>query len=601
MPQNNSNAKIRGPSVTLLTIVLLVTILWAAKAILLPLALGLIFAFILTPVVRLWDRLRVPRFAGVTLTMLLALGVVGGASYVIVDQFLDLSAQVTKYTSSMRKKVADLRLVNDAALRQFTRAVDRVTEQLDENAADQRRAQPVRVIPPRPAPTQRLEELAVTVFEPLVSLVIVLALIAFLLGQREDLRDRIIRLIGSDNVTLTTRLMDEAAHRVSQYLLAQTLVNIAFGAFVTAGLYWIGVPYAALWGGLAAVLKFVPYVGTVLAVLLPALLAFAVFPGWAETVQTIALFAGLDLITTYLVEPVVFGHRTGVSSFALLISALFWIWVWGPVGLLLATPLTVCIAVLGRHVRSLRFLAIIFADEPALMPHVRYYQRLLARDEDEASAVVERKCTEIGAVGVMDQVLIPALSLTLQHQIQEEITDEDASFIVDFTAESIHQLKLAPAAPARAALPTLGLAARTAADQVALDMLRAAVEAAGVPMRIVDGRLTFEEALARIFAEPAPLLCIVALAPAGGAEARKLCRRIRAQGMEIKLLVLRPHLNGADVSQSSARMRDAGADCVASSVDDALAGISQLLAAAGEPSVAASPVESTAAPRVAAG
>ena len=199
--------------------------------------------------------------------------------------------------------------------------------------------------------------------------------------------------------------MDEAAHRVSQFLVWQTLINIAFGALVAAGLYWIGVPYAALWGGFTAVLRFVPYVGTLLSALMPATLAFATFPGWTETLQTLALFLTLDFVTAYFVEPVVFGQRTGVSSFALLISALFWIWVWGPVGLLLATPLTVCIAVLGRHVRSLRFLAVIFADEPALTPHVRFYQRLLARDEDEATSLVDRKRAELGTVGVMDHVL----------------------------------------------------------------------------------------------------------------------------------------------------------------------------------------------------
>jgi predicted PurR-regulated permease PerM len=598
VPQIISIAKIRGPWVTLLTIVLLVAILWAAKAILLPLAIGLIFAFILTPVVRVWDRLRLPRFVGVALTMLLAMGILGGMSYVIADQFLDLSAQVTKYTSSMRKKVAQLRPADDAALSQLTRAVDRVTEQLDDNAADQRRAQPVRVIPPRPSPQQRFEEVAATVFEPLVSLVIVLALIAFLLGQREDLRDRIIRLIGSDNVTLTTRLMDEAAQRVSQYLLAQTLVNIAFGALITAGLYWIGVPYAVLWGGLAAVLKFVPYVGTVLAVLFPALLAFAVFPGWAETVQTLALFAVLDFVAAYIVEPIVFGQRTGVSSFALLISALFWIWVWGPVGLLLATPLTVCIAVLGRHVRSLRFLAIIFADEPALMPHVRYYQRLLARDEDEATVVVERKCEELGAVGVMDQVLLPALSMTVQHRIQKEITEEDEAFVVDVTGESIQQLKLEPGTP-RKGTPVMGVAMRRPADPVALEMLRVAAAAEGIPMQTVDPRLSFEDALAKIVAERAPLVCIVALGPSGGADARKLCRRIRAEELDCRLLVLRPQLSDADVSHSNARIKEAGADCVAASVSEAVAAMSQLLAAAGEPDIEVAPSDAT--PRAALG
>lgn len=351
MPRNHLVTRINGPWGSLLAVVLVTALLWAAKAVLLPLALGIILAFTLTPLVRFCDRLRLPRFLGVALTMLLALGAVGGVGYVIADQFSDLSSQVTRYTSQMREKAADLRMGNDAAFRKFTRTVERVTEQLDGNAADLRNAQPVRVVPPRLTPAEILRDAAATIFEPVASAVIVLVLVAFMLGQREDLRDRLIRLSGTSNVTLTTRFMDEAAERVSRFLVAQTLINICLGALVAGGLYWIGVPYAALWGGLTAVLRFVPYVGTLLAALLPACLAFAIFPGWVETLQTLAMFLVLDMVTGYFVEPVLFGQRTGVSSFALLISALFWIWVWGPVGLLLSTPLTVCIAVLGRHVR----------------------------------------------------------------------------------------------------------------------------------------------------------------------------------------------------------------------------------------------------------
>ena len=288
---------------------------------------------------------------------------------------------------------------------------------------------------------QRLQRTATSVFEPLASAVIVLVLVAFMLGQREDLRDRLIRLTGSHNVTLTTRLLNEAAERVSRFLVAQTLINILFGACVAAGLYWIGVPYAALWGGLTAVLRFVPFVGTLLASLMPACLAFAIFPGWAETLQILGLFLLLDFTAAYFVEPVIFGQRTGVSSFALLVSALFWIWVWGPVGLLLSTPLTVCIAVLGRHVRSLRFLAIIFADEPALAAYLRYYQRLLARDEDEASVLANRQLAELGVVDVMDQVLTPALALGAQHRAVDEITEEDLDFILESTAEIVGQIR----------------------------------------------------------------------------------------------------------------------------------------------------------------
>lgn len=582
MPQTVTTQKPQ-PWASLLAVVLVVGVIWAGKAVLLPLAVGLILAFILTPLVRLCDRMRLPRFMGVALTMLLAIGVVGGVGYVTANQFAELSTQMTQYTASMRKKVSDLKMGNDAALRQFTRAVDRVTEQLDDNAAEQRRAQPVRVVPARATAWERLEHAAVSIFEPLASAVIVLALVAFLLGQREDLRDRIIRLTGSENVTMTTRLMDEAAQRVSRYLVAQLLINIGFGALITAGLYWIGVPYAALWGGLTAVLRFVPYVGTVLSALLPALLAFAVFPGWIETIQTLGLFIVMDVVAAYAVEPIVFGYRTGVSSFALLISALFWIWVWGPAGLLLATPLTVCIAVLGRHVRSLRFLAVIFADEPALMPYVRYYQRLLARDEDEAATVVERKRAQLGPVDVMDQVLIPATFLAVQHCAKKEITSEDLDYVLDFTMESAQQLS--PSATDKLAdARVLGWATHGAADRLALDTLQLAAGNKGMMLRTLDAELSFEQALDATRSAQLPLLCVVALSPSAGAEARKFCRRIRAQGFGPKILILRPRLPEADAAQSVLRMKEAGADCVASSISEALSGMEQLLAAAGQPS-----------------
>jgi predicted PurR-regulated permease PerM len=431
----------------LAAVVLVVAILWAAQAVLLPLALGIILAFTLTPLVRLFDRMHLPRFAGVALTMLIALSAVGGLGYVIFDQFTELSTQITRYTTSMRNKAADLRMGDDAVFRKFTRTVDKVTEQLDGNAAELRRAEPVRVVPPRLTPLERLQHAATTVFEPVASAVIVLVLVAFMLGQREDLRDRLIRLTGSGNVTVTTRLLNEAAQRVSQFLVAQTLINIAFGALIAVGLYWIGVPYPALWGGLTAVLRFVPYVGSALASFMPACLAFAIFPGWAEALQTVSMFLLLDFVTAYLIEPLVFGHRTGVSSFALLISALFWIWVWGPVGLLLATPLTVCIAVLGRHVKSLRFLAVMFADEPALTPHVRYYQRLLARDETEASALAQQKVVELGIDAMVDRILTPAVRLATQHRKQNEITEEDFEFVLGTTNRIVEQIRAREGSP----------------------------------------------------------------------------------------------------------------------------------------------------------
>lgn len=564
--------------------VLIIGLLWVAKAVLLPLALGIVLAFLLTPLVRLFDRLHFPRLIGVFLTMMLALGVVGGVGYVIWNQFADLSAQAPRYASSMRQKVADARIGSGAVLRQLQVTLDKVTEQLDsKSVSDLRRAQPVRIVPPRLTPVERLQGAMQEVFEPIASAVIVLVLVAFMLGQREDLRDRIIRLIGASNVTMTTRLMDEAGQRVSQFILWQTLINLAFGVLVSIGLYWIGVPYAALWGGMTALLRFVPFVGTLLSSLIPAALAFAIFPGWVETLQTLALFLVLDMITAYFVEPVIFGQRTGVSSFALLVSALFWIWLWGPVGLLLATPLTVCIAVLGRHVRSLRFLAIIFADEPALSPHVRYYQRLLARDEDEAHSIVNAKVTELGATGVMDQMLIPALSLASLHRSQDEITDDDVNFILAATGEIVQQFREAQFRENKSGRPDAagsemqiaGIATASPIDQLVLDMLQIALSASDHAIEALTPQLHSEEAVSQAARSRTPLTCIVSLSTTRGSEVRQFCRRLRADQPQTNLLVLRPMPDEVGASRSAQRIREAGADVVVTTIEEAVGAISE--------------------------
>jgi predicted PurR-regulated permease PerM/methylmalonyl-CoA mutase cobalamin-binding subunit len=573
VPQNPLPARLNGPWVSLLTLVLVVGILYTGKQVLLPMALGIVLAFVLTPLVRQFDRMHLPRFLGVTLTMVLALSAVGGMGYVVYDQFAQLSGEISQYTSSMRRKVGQLRLGNDAAIQQFTRTLGRVTDQLYDDP-DQAKAQPVRVVPPKLPPTQRLRESFGSIFEPVASAFIVIVLVAFLLGQREDLRDRFIRLIGAGNVTMTTRLMNEAAYRVSQFLVWQTLINLTFGVLVGLGLYWIGVPYAALWGGITALLRFVPYVGSVLSALMPASLAFATFPGWTETLQTLALFLVLDLITAYFVEPVVFGYRTGVSSFALLISALFWIWVWGPVGLLLATPLTVCIAVLGRHVRSLRFLAIIFADEPALQPHVRFYQRLLARDEDEASGLVNRKLQEAGPIAVIDQVLIPAVTLVLSHREQNEISDDDTEFVLAVVGETLEQLP----STANAMTPSaniIGLTAREQADDLMLEMLRTAYGRQRITL--MSHELTAEEAVRAAIRQAPAMICIAAAASTRGSEIRNYCRRIRHESPETRIVVMRPQLPEEEAPRAVDRFREAGADSLVVDAKEAVNAIDRLL------------------------
>jgi hypothetical protein len=316
-----------------------------------------------------------------------------------------------------------------------------------------------------------------------------------------------------------------------------------------------------------------------LSALMPALLAFAIFPGWTETLQALGLYLVLDLSFAYFAEPIVFGQRTGISSFALLISALFWIWVWGPIGLLLATPLTVCIAVIGRHVRSLRFLAIIFADEPALQPHVRYYQRLLARDEDEAHEVVNQKIHEAGTTIAMDVVLIPALALAVQHHARGEITDEDYDFILESTVDIVQQFK--PAAKERepSVLPIVGVATRTPVDQVVLEMLCLAVKSTEARFQPIGADADGVRAIERAIGMHPELICIVSLSPTRGSEARGYCRQVRAQEPQTKLLVLRPNVADTDSSRSAARIKEAGADRVAATIAEALEAIEKLSSA----------------------
>lgn len=558
---------------SLLTVCVIVAVLILAKSVLVPVALGVILAFALTPIVRVFDRLHLPRAVGVALCMALLLGTVAGLGYVLSSQVTELADQATRYNSSIRHKMRELRKHGIGDFRGITRTVDKITEQLDENAAALRAAQPVRVIPERLSPIERLREIAGSIFEPIASAVIVLALVAFMLGQREDLRDRIIRLIGSDNITLTTRLIDEAGHRVSQFLIAQTLINIGVGVLVTAGLYWIGVPYALLWGGLTVVLRFVPYVGTTLSALMPAALAFAVFPGWMELLQTLALFAALDLLAAYFVEPIVLGRRTGVSSFAVLVSALFWIWVWGPIGLLLATPLTVCIGVLGRHVRSLRFLAVLLADEPALAPQVRYYQRLLARDEAEAREMVRRCLPERSRIDVCDEIVIPALALTQQHLALDEITSDDVQFVLSTTHEIVRELPSNDTARAVTDVRLLGLAPNNDIDQALLDTVAHAIDAPAPTLELISPDLTPEE-VENLAAQVNPaLICMTAVSAEGLAELRGYCRRLRARLAHTRLVVLHPVIAGTELSRVTQRLGDAGADSVVSSVHELLSAL----------------------------
>ena len=381
---------------------LLVTILSLAQAVLMPLALAALIGFVLIGPVASLERVGLHRAASVALVVVVVLGGVVGFGYALSRQFNDLAAHMPQYSASIKAKLAALRETRKGAFTKIQETVDQAGHDLDKQESARnapaveksptlrKDVQPVLVVPNQPGDAERLRAAWQPVARPLLTAGIVLILVIFILVQREDIRNRVIRLAGRKRLTVTTRALDEAGQRIHRFLFSQSLINAVFGLFIASGLLLIGIPHALLWGVTAALLRFVPYLGTTLAMLVPAGLAFVQSDGWGPTLETLVLFWAAGL-AAYVLDPIVNGTRTGTSSFALLVSAIFWTWLWGPVGLLLSTPITVCLVAIGKHVPEMEFLTVLLADELPADAADGSSQRLLAGDEDEASEIFEKE------------------------------------------------------------------------------------------------------------------------------------------------------------------------------------------------------------------
>lgn len=562
----------------LVAVVLLVAVLARGRAVLLPIAFATVLAFILTPAMK-WLQRYISRAPAIALVMLLAVGGLGTAGYVIADQLNDLTTQVGTYTESMRQKVAALVDSSGAGpLARLEVMFARITEDLEAQPATDNVS--VQLVPARVSTLERLWAVVEPLAAPLITTLFVFVLCAFLLGQRDDLRNRLIRLVGPANVTLTTRTLDEGAQRITRYLLDQTMINVAFGVVVGVGLWVVGLPYAALWGAVAALARFVPYLGPLASMLMPAALAFAIFPGWSHALVTLGLFVGLDAVTAYVIEPVVIGHRTGVSSIALLVSALFWTWLWGPLGLVLSTPITVSLAVLGRHVPALQFLAVLLGDGQVIGTEISFYQRLLARDEDEAAAIAQAHQVALGPTGVMDQIIIPTLVMAARDLGRKEIAVEDEAFIVSWSRDIFEHLLKSASRPA-GGVPTraLGIAAHRTESELLLEMLAVVVAPQLGTLEVLRAETPVEDVVARVALLKPELVCIAALPPEGGPYARQLCQRLKARFPTLTVVAFRPNEPGIDPAGAAKRLREAGADRVVATLAEASAEVSRLLTA----------------------
>ena len=405
--------------------VVVVAGLYFAREVLIPITLAILLSFLLGPVVNHLRRFRVPRTVAVLMSVVLALGLALGVGGLIGAQVASLAPDVPRYAATVEKKVQAVQGFAVTRMASVMRGLDRQGERAGNGqapasagnpaggapAAGEQPAVPVKVLQPNPSPLDLAERVLSPVLSPLATTGIVFIFSIFMLLQQEDLRDRMIRLFGSSDLHRTTAALDDAGYRLSRYFLAQLGVNTAFGCVIAAGLYAIGIPSPLLWGVLGGLLRFVPYVGAFLAAALPLALAAAVDPGWSTVAWTAGLFVAAEGITGQVVEPTLYGHSTGLSPFSVVVAATFWTWLWGPIGLILSTPLTLCLVVMGRHVKRLEFLDVMLGDRPALTPVESFYQRMLADDPDEAQDQAELLLKERPLSSYYDEVALKGLQL----------------------------------------------------------------------------------------------------------------------------------------------------------------------------------------------
>jgi len=379
---------------------IIVMVLYFGREIIIPIALAILLSFVLAPLVGLLQRLRIPRGLAVVSVVIIAFALIFAMGSLLATQLAQLAGDLPRYQSTISEKIQSFRDTTagrgtleraSGMLKDLSKELDKPKEAataLGAGASPKAappKPVPVEVLQPDPGALQSLQSLISPLLHPLATTGIIVIFVIFILLQREDLRNRLIRLAGSHDLQRTTAALDDAASRLSRLFLIQLLLNGSFGIVIGIGLWVIGVPSAILWGILAAVLRFVPYIGAAIAAAFPLALAVAVDPTWSMLLWTIALFLVVEPVVGHVVEPMVYGHSTGLSPVAVVASATFWTALWGPIGLVLATPLTVCLVVLGRHVERLEFLDVMFGDRPALSPPEIFYQRMLAGDPTEAS------------------------------------------------------------------------------------------------------------------------------------------------------------------------------------------------------------------------
>jgi len=562
----------------LVSIAIVVAALWVGQAVLIPIALAAIVTFLMSPLVTRLDRLGLPRVLAVLVVSGVVTGALTGVGFLVVGQLGQLAEELPEYRDNIRTKLADLRaLTRGGTIERVQSTIRDISEDVESDVAvEQGREggaaegavidEPVRV---------RIEEsrfLGEAEFlTPVASVAatagLTMLLSIFMLIKREDLRNRLVSLAGHTSIVVTTKAFAEAGQRISRYLLMQFIINATMGLAVGIGLYFIGVPYAALWGLSAAVLRYVPYVGPWIAALLPIAVSVITAPGWEQVVIVVALFVVLELLSNNVMEPLLYGQSVGLSAIAVIVSAIFWTWIWGPIGLVLATPMTACIVVLARYIPELAFIDRLLSEGPALKPHLSLYQRLLARDEDEAADIVEEYRETHSLEETCEDLLLGALLALKRDLAADRIVRDDGDFVASALDELVDELAEAgaeedaeapdlAAAPARRAL-IVGLPVRDRVDEIALEMLGVLLKKEPCDFEIIAAEALVGEKIAEVEARRPAAVCVLTLPPADLTATRHAAKRLRARVPGVAVIVGR--LGGGDeAARSRHLLRTAG-------------------------------------------
>jgi predicted PurR-regulated permease PerM len=565
----------------LVAVIVVIATLFFARVVFIPLALALLLSLLLTPVVSFLERIKLPRLLAILVVVVALVGSLGLVAWRTSQQFVELTNQLPAYKNALQDKIHALKGSGGQGLSNASDALQELGKELAATGPNTPRGSDGRKVlaapgssPSRPLavevvpPTNPLQSVE-SVLGPLATAGLVGIFTIFVLIGRGDLRNRFIRLVGGDRLNVMTQALDEATHRVNRYLLLQLIVNVVYGVVIGTGLHLIGIPNALLWGLSAAMLRFLPYVGAPLAALVPIILSLAIFPGWCHTLITVALFALLELVVANFIEPLLYGAHIGLSALAILVAAVFWTLIWGFPGLVLSTPLTVCLVVIGRYVPGLGFFNILLGDEPVLSPHAQYYQRLLAADQNEAREVLEQYLKEKSLEELYSSVVIPALNLAEEDRHRNELDDETQNFIFQSTREIVEELgdnpeQTAEAEPVHSSaspravsetghLEVLCIPARDDADDVVAMLLSQLLERQGHRAESTPIGTTFEM-LSQVTDAGPSVVCISALPPFALNHARALYTKLHARVPSLHIVICLWHFKG-DVQRAARRLR----------------------------------------------